>query len=91
MADDIPKATDLRPVDLDPKLLNIIGLHHSLATALADLVDNSLDAHAGTIRIRFLMDGAAPVGLQVIDDGDGMDDRLIDRAMTYAGTREYGA
>lgn len=91
MADDIPNATGFRPVDLDPKLVNSIGLHHSLATALADLVDNSLDAHASTIRIRFLLDGSAPVGLQVIDDGDGMDDRLSDRAMTYAGTREYGA
>lgn len=91
MADDIPDATDLKTVDLDPKLVNTIGLHHSLPTALADLVDNSLDAHASTIRIRFLLQGSTPVGLQVIDDGDGMDDQLVDRAMMYAGTRKYGA
>lgn len=85
----VPDATDLRPVELDPKLVNTIGLHHSLATAIADLVDNSLDATAGTIRIRFLLEGSAPVGIQVIDDGHGMDSLAIDRAMTYAGTREY--
>jgi hypothetical protein len=90
LADEIPDATNLRAVDLDPKLVNSIGLRHSLATAVADLVDNSLDARASTIRIRFLLHGSTPVGLQVIDDGHGMDDRLIDLAMTYAGTREYG-
>jgi hypothetical protein len=91
VTDDIPDTSDLRAVDLDPKLVNSIGLRHSLATAVADLVDNSLDALANTIRIRFLLDGSAPVGLQVIDDGNGMDGALVDRAMTYAGTREYGA
>jgi hypothetical protein len=85
----VPAATHLRPVDLDPALVNSIGLHHSLPTAIADLVDNSLDAHAGTIRIRFLLQGTAPIGVRVVDDGDGMDSIGIDRAMTYAGTRAY--
>ncbi|MEQ4209649.1 ATP-binding protein [Actinopolymorpha sp. B9G3] len=85
----IPAATGTRPVELDPKLVNSIGLHHSLATAIADLVDNSLDASAGTIRIRILLEGTAPVGVQVIDDGQGMDSIAVDRAMTYAGTRAY--
>lgn len=85
----VPEATGTRSVDLDPKLVNSIGLHHSLATAIADLVDNSLDATAGTIRIRILLEGTAPIGVQVIDDGHGMDSVAIDRAMTYAGTRAY--
>lgn len=85
----IPDATGLQPVDLDPALVNSIGLHHSLATAIADLVDNCLDAHAGTIRIRFLLDGTASIGIRVIDDGTGMDQATIDLAMTYAGTRAY--
>jgi hypothetical protein len=89
MAANIPDATNQRPVDLDPKLVNSIGLHHSLATAIADLVDNSLDAVAGTIRVRLLLDGTAPVGVQVIDDGNGMGTTAIDKAMTYAGTRAY--
>ncbi|MGY1701420.1 ATP-binding protein [Geodermatophilus sp. SYSU D00766] len=74
---------------MDLALVNTIGLHHSLATAVADLVDNSLDATAGAIRVRFLLDGVAPVALQVIDDGYGMDSLTIDKAMTYAGRRDY--
>lgn len=85
----VPDATGLQPVDLDPALVNSIGLHHSLPTAIADLVDNSLDAHAGVIRIRFLLDGTAPIGVQVIDDGTGMGETAINAAMTYAGTRAY--
>ena len=85
----VPTATGTRSVDLDPKLVNSIGLHHSLATAVADLVDNSLDASASTIRVRVLLEGTAPIGVQVIDDGHGMDSVAIDRAMTYAGTRTY--
>jgi hypothetical protein len=85
----VPPATGMRVVDMDPALANTIGLHHSLATAVADLVDNSLDATADTIRIRFLLDGSAPIGLQVVDDGRGMDSIAVDRAMTFAGTRDY--
>lgn len=85
----IPESGELRPVDLDPALVNSIGLHHSLPTAIADLVDNSLDAAADTIRIRLLLSGGAPIGLQVIDNGNGMDDVGVDRAMTYAGRRNY--
>lgn len=85
----VPSASGVRPVDLDPKLVNSIGLHHSLGSAIADLVDNCLDADAGQIRVRFLLRGTAPVGIQVIDDGTGMDTAAIDRAMTYAGTRAY--
>jgi hypothetical protein len=84
-----PRASSLRPVEMDLALVNSIGLHHSLATAVADLVDNSLDATAGAIRVRFLLDGVAPVALQVIDDGYGMDSLTIDKAMTYAGRRDY--
>lgn len=85
----IPSATGVHSVDLDPKLVNSIGLHHSLSTAIADLVDNSLDADATFIQIRVLLAGTAPVGIQVIDNGTGMDASAIDRAMTYAGTRAY--
>lgn len=84
-----PRASDLRPVDMDIALVNSIGLHHTLATAVADLVDNSLDASAGNVRVRFLLDGSSPIALQVIDNGHGMDSVAVDRAMTYSGRRDY--
>ncbi len=89
MTDAVPPATGMRPVAMDPALANTVGLHHSLATAVADLVDNSLDATATVIRVRFLLDGSTPIGLRVVDNGRGMDGVAADNAMTFAGTRDY--
>ncbi len=76
---------------MDPALASAIGLHHSLTTAIADLVDNSIDAEAAHIRVRFLLDGTSPIGLQILDDGSGMDSIAMDRAMTYSGARSHDA
>lgn len=87
----VPIAASRRPVAMEQDLVNAVGLNHSIETALADLVDNSIDAHAREIRIRFLLgDNQRPIGLQVIDDGDGMSRVLLDKAVTYSAKREYG-
>lgn len=78
-----------RTVPPDPSITSAIGRHHTLETAVADLVDNSIDAGASHVLVRFMMEGARPVGLQVIDDGNGMDTAAIDNAMTYACRRDY--
>lgn len=86
----VPKAASRRPVFMEPDLVNAVGLNHSLPTALADLVDNAIDAHATCIRIRFLLgDYQQPVGLQVIDNGDGMSQKRLDRAVIYSAKRKY--
>lgn len=84
-----PQPVGSKVVPPDPSITSAIGRHHTPATAVADLVDNSIDAGASNVLIRFLMDGARPVGLQVIDDASGMDSAGIDEAMTYAKKREY--
>ncbi len=87
---EVPAAVgSMHAVQMDAALANTIGLHHTLASAVADLVDNSIDARARTIRVRILLADGAPVGLQVVDDGRGMDEAAVDAAMTYAGAREY--
>ncbi|MCZ4080288.1 ATP-binding protein [Rhodococcus sp. H36-A4] len=73
----------------DPSLASSIGLHHTLATALADLIDNSIDARARHILVRFLQRGTSVTGVRVIDDGVGMDSETIDGAMTFGRRREY--
>lgn len=73
----------------DPSLVTSLGLHHSLTTAIADLVDNSIDAGARHVLIRLAQRGFRTVGLLVVDDGKGMDDADIDLAMTYAKKRDY--
>lgn len=90
---DIPRpvAVETRRVDPDPSIASAVGRHHSLATAVADLVDNSVDAHACNVLIRVLQRDERAVGLLVVDDGAGMDTAAIDHAMGYAHRREYGA
>ncbi len=84
-----PQPVSSREVPPDPAVVSAVGRHHTLETAIADLVDNSVDAGATTVVIRFLLEDGHAVGLQVIDDGRGMDSVEIDHAMTYARQRNY--
>lgn len=86
---DAPVVVGSKSLPPDPSLVMSIGLHHSLPTAIADLVDNSIDAEARNVLIRVLQLGGRAVGLLVIDDGKGMSDVDIDAAMTYAHKRDY--
>lgn len=80
-----------RDLEPDPTIVEAVGLHHDWLSAIADLVDNSIDAGASRVLIRFLVEGARIEGLRVIDDGRGMDTATIDAAMTYSRKRDYGA
>lgn len=57
------------------------GLGYSTAAALADIVDNSVSAGAGEVRIDFAWAGPAS-RISVLDDGRGMDDAELESAMT---------
>ncbi|WP_234355862.1 ATP-binding protein, partial [Kitasatospora aureofaciens] len=59
--------------------------------AVADLVDNSVDAGAKDVVIHFLRDSDHLVSLLVVDDGCGMDEEGLDVAMTVGGRRDYDA
>lgn len=56
------------------------GLGYSTATAIADIVDNSISAAAKNIDIRFSWDGDNS-SICILDDGVGMDDFELDLAM----------
>jgi hypothetical protein len=73
----------------DPRALDAIGRNHSLETALADLVDNSIDAGATHVLIRLVKVGGRLCSLYIIDNGRGMTPESIDTAMTVGGRREY--
>ena len=88
--DEVP-VTGSREVLPDPGITEAVGRHHTLSTAIADLVDNSIDAAATRVHIRFLSSQGAVHGLRVIDDGHGMDAVSIDAAMTFASRRNYTA
>lgn len=56
------------------------GLGYNSATALADLIDNSIAAQASTVRLNFHWAGKKST-ISVLDDGCGMDGNELDRAM----------
>lgn len=84
-----PHPVSARRVAPDPSITSAIGRHHSLPTAVADLVDNSIDADARNVVIRFVTRDGRPEGFEVIDDGRGMDTATIDDAMEYGHRRAY--
>ncbi|MBF0416402.1 MAG: ATP-binding protein [Magnetococcales bacterium] len=56
------------------------GLGYSTATAIADIIDNSITASARSVDLRF--DWSGPESrILILDDGDGMDDAGLEQAM----------
>lgn len=74
----------------DPQSLDGLGRNHSLVTALADLVDNSLDAQATHVLIRLVRQTSKLRALYVVDNGHGISPDMIDSAMTIGRRRDYG-
>jgi hypothetical protein len=62
---------------------------YDLSAAVADLVDNSLDANAENVRVDVGhdLDGG---WIRIADDGTGMTERRLDEAMRYGSSRAYG-
>ena len=87
---DIPGGTSVKLVP-DPHIMDAIGGNHRLETAVADLVDNSIDAGASRVLIRFVIADRRIQTFYVVDDGKGMTREEIDRAMTVGGARAYGS
>lgn len=59
-------------------------------SAIADLVDNSIDADARNVEITITTAGAGS-WIRVADDGKGMSGRRLEEAMRYGSSREYDA
>lgn len=83
------KVIGTRHLPPEPRLVEALGHNHAIETAVADLVDNSLDASATRILIRFVRSKNRIISLYVVDDGKGMDDAAIDAAMTLGSQRQY--
>ena len=56
------------------------GLGYSTASALADIIDNSIAANASTVALDFIWNGAAS-RIEIRDNGWGMNDAELDKAM----------
>jgi hypothetical protein len=77
---------------LPPSARYVDSLTHQgygFEAAIADLIDNSIDAGSQNVVVSFLRDDERLVSLLVIDDGRGMDDETLDVAMTVGGRESY--
>lgn len=73
-----------------PDILDALERDYPLEASIADLVDNSIDAHARKILIRFMRSNERLVSLCIVDDGDGMAAKQLRLAMQFAARRAYG-
>lgn len=85
---DITRIVELVP---DESITDAIGRGHTLATAVADIIDNSLDANAERILIRFVIEEDRLIGIRIRDDGDGMTPPALIDAMTLGKQRDRNA
>lgn len=64
------------------------GYNHT-SSALAELIDNSIEAGARTIQIRFEKLPHGDVTVAVLDDGDGMKRSVLQSALQFGGTSRF--
>ncbi len=77
--DDVARTVELTP---DRSITDAIGRGHTLMTAVADIIDNSLDAKSENVRIRFITDDDRLIAVRIRDDGTGMTPAVLQDAMT---------
>ncbi|WP_137876354.1 ATP-binding protein [Rhodococcus sp. Q] len=85
--DDVVEVIRLAP---DAGLVNSLGANHTLESAIADIVDNSIDAGATRVSVRLMTRDDRLTQVEIMDDGKGMDARAINNAMTIGHQRDYG-
>lgn len=59
------------------------SMGYSFESAVADVIDNSISAHALNIRILFPADPMDKLALGILDDGNGMTEDVLLEAMRY--------
>lgn len=72
----------------DPGILKALGLNHAFESAISDLVDNSIDAEAKHVLVRFVLRNGLVERVLVVDDGLGMGSEEIDAAMQLGRPKE---
>lgn len=86
VSNDVIERIKLAP---DAGLVKSLGANHTLESAIADLVDNSIDAGASRVSIRLLTRNERLTQVEVLDNGKGMDAAAANAAMTIGHQREY--
>ena len=83
----MPRSTTVIP-SAARLMTSLRDIGYDLPSAVADLVDNSIDAGATTVRIDVCRKGERSF-IRIADDGRGMTERVLDEAMRYGSRRSY--
>ncbi|GAA4752337.1 ATP-binding protein [Gordonia alkaliphila] len=86
VSNDVVERIKLAP---DAGLVKSLGANHTLESAIADLVDNSIDAGASRVSVRLLTRNDRLTQVEVLDNGKGMDAAAANAAMTIGHQRDY--
>ncbi len=76
----IPSKSRSAPPNASAMIEALRGLGYTTPGALADLIDNSISARATEVALLFFWDGPAS-RIAVLDNGEGMNDAQLERAM----------
>src|SRR4051794_15076760 len=85
----MPRSTTVIP-SAARLMTSLRDIGYDLPSAVADLVDNSIDAGATTVSIDVCRKGEWSF-IRVADNGRGMTERVLEEAMRYGSRRSYDA
>jgi DNA mismatch repair ATPase MutL len=83
----IPSKSRHAPPKAGAMIEALRGLGYSTATALADIVDNSIAATASRVDVQFSWNGEKST-IAILDNGIGMDEHELDLAMRLGERNE---
>jgi hypothetical protein len=82
----------IMPIELIPSATRLINslrdLGYEFEDAIADIVDNSIEAQATVIRINFKFDGLSSF-VTIFDNGTGMTGQEIQKSLRFGSDRKY--
>lgn len=77
-------AKDRENIPVAPTLMGSLrSMGYSFESAIADVIDNSISAHASYVKVLFPTNPLDPTAVGILDNGDGMNNDELFEAMRY--------
>lgn len=83
--------TTVLPPDPGGLITALRSIGYTLKAAVADLVDNSLDAKATKVLVRFIHDDSQILKIIIADNGNGMSDAKLHKSMGFGHKDDLAA
>lgn len=83
----VTSGRDITPPDPTRLIAALRQIGYSLEQALSDLIDNSINATASTVLVRFICDQEKIVSVALADNGSGMAEKTLRNAMRFGSDR----